>query len=374
MRITTIETIPVSVPLEPARMISSARGAHDRSPFVLVLIHTDAGAVGLGEVSCTSRWSGEDSTTAIHVIDRYLRPRLEGRDPREVARLAAGLEAALVGHHFTKAGVEMALWDLLGKALDAPVHHLLGGLARERLRTKLSIGGSDTQRACSIAAWGLEQGFTAMKLKVAIDTVPRDLARVAAVRETVGNDVLLGVDANGGWQRHEARRAITGLAELGVAFVEQPLAPRDLEGMAELRRVARLPMMADDAVGTPEDALAVVRADAADLLSLYVGMAGGIGPAQRAAAVASAAGLGWTIGSNLELGVGMAAQTQLALAAPGLADDVAPCDVISPSYYPSVLLRDASWIRPGEVVPPPGPGLGVELDLDAVEHYREDRR
>ncbi len=373
MRIVAVETIPVSVPLEPARMISSARGAHDRSPFVLVLVRTDDGLTGLGEVSCTARWSGEDSVTATHVIDRYLAPRIVGEDPRAVERLAGALDAALVGHHFTKAGVEMALWDLLGKALDAPVHQLLGGAICDRVRTKLSIGGNDVQRACGIAAWAVERGFTAMKVKVATDTVATDVARVAAVRATVGPDVLLGVDANGGWTRAQARAGIAALAELGIAFVEQPLAPHDLAGMAGLRERSPIPIMADDAVGLPREALDVVRADAADVLSLYAGMAGGIAAARRAAAIAQTAGLGWTIGSNLELGVGMAAHAHLALATPGLADDVVPCDVISSFYYPDVLVTDAAWVEPGWVRPPAGPGLGVELDLERVDHYREDR-
>jgi L-alanine-DL-glutamate epimerase-like enolase superfamily enzyme len=373
MRITALETIPVSVPLDPGRMITSARGAHDTSPYLLLRVHTDEGLVGLGEVSCTPRWSGEDSVTAAHVIERHLAPALVGEDPCAVERLTRILEGALVGHHFTKAAVEMALWDLAGKAAGLPVYRLLGGPTRERVRTKFSISGRDPERVAAIASWALEQGFTAMKVKVANGTLAGDLERVATVRSVIGPNVKLGVDANGGWSRAAARVAVERLVEHDIAFVEQPLAPSDLVGMAELRARSPIVIMADDAVGTPEDALDVVRAEAADVLSLYVGMAGGIGPARRAAAIALAAGAGWTIGSNLELGIGLAAHAHFAVSTPGLADDIVPCDIISSFYYPELLLTEPLPIEAGWASPPAGPGLGVELDLDRVEHYREDR-
>jgi len=373
MKITEVETIPVSVPLDQRRMITSSRGAHDTSPFLFVRVHTDEGLDGLGEVSCTPRWSGEDSVTAAHVIGRYIAPQLAGQDPCAVARLTETIDAALVGHHFTKAAVEMALWDVAGKAAGLPVHRLLGGPTRARVRTKFSISGREPEQAAEIAAWALDQGFTAMKVKVGNGQLSTDLERVAAVRSVVGPETLLGVDANGGWSRAAARIAIGRLAEHDIAFIEQPLAPRDLMGMAQLRAHAPIPIMADDAVGTPEDALAVVEHDAADVLSLYVGMAGGIGPARRAAAIALAAGVGWTIGSNLELGVGLAAHIHFAVSTPGLADDVVPCDIISPFYYPELLVAAPLPIHAGWAAPTEEPGLGVQLDLDRVAQYREDR-
>jgi muconate cycloisomerase len=372
MRVVRIETIPVSVPLHPDRILIFATATHARSPFLIVRVHTDEGLVGLGEVSCTPRWSGEDSVTAAHVVSTYLAPRVLGEDPREVERLGLLLDDAIVGHHFTKAAVEMALWDIRGKAAGLPVHRLLGGPVRPRIRTKFSVGGAEPERAAAVAAWAVEQGFAAMKVKVGID-LAGDLRRVAAVREAVGDAVLLGVDANTGWTRAEAASVLAPLAELRVAFIEQPLDRRDLPGMAELRRRATVPIVADEPVGTPEDALAVVRAEAADILSVYAGMAGGLAPARRVAAIAVAAGCGWTIGSNLELGVALAAHIHLASSTPGLDDDRVPCDILSPFYYEDDLLTTPLPVEAGWAAPPEGPGLGVELDEEKLERYREDR-
>lgn len=373
MKVTAIETIPVSVPLDPARMITSSRGVHDRSPFSIVRVETDEGFVGLGEASCTPRWSGEDSATVARIVSTYLAPLVVGHDPRAVERLAAAMDEVIVGHHFTKAAVEMALWDIAGKSAGLPVYRLLGGPVRDRIRTKFSIAGIDPGKAAEIAGWARDQGFTAMKVKVATGTLDADLERVAAVRAEIGTDVTLGVDANGHWTRAAGALGVERLTEYAIAFVEQPLPPRDLEGMAELRRRSLIPLMADDAVGTPEDALAVVRAGAADVLSIYVGMAGGIAPARRAAGIAQTAGVGWTIGSNLELGVGLAAHIHLAASTLGLDDARVPCDIISPFYYESMLLSEPLPIEAGWVTPPEGPGLGVELDPALIERYRDDR-
>jgi muconate cycloisomerase len=372
MRIVRIETIPVSVPLHPERLLVLATGTHARSPFLIVRVHTDEGLVGLGEVSCTPRWSGEDSITAAHVVSTHLAPGLLGEDPTEVERLGQLIEDAIVGHHFTKAAVEMALWDLRGKAVGLPVHRLLGGPTRRRIRTKFSVGGAEPERAAAVAAWAVDQGFTAMKVKVGID-LPGDLRRVAAVRQAVGDAVLLGVDANTGWTRSEAAASLAPLAELGVAFIEQPLARGDLGGMAELRGRATVPIVADEPVGTPQDALAVVRAEAADILSVYAGMAGGLASARRVAAIAVAAGCGWTIGSNLELGIALAAHIHLAACTPGLDDDRVPCDILSPFYYEDDLLTTPLPVEAGWASAPEEPGLGVELDEEKLERYRENR-
>ena len=371
MIIREIETIPVGIPIVPARAVRGSRGAHVKSPFLLVLVHTEEGLTGIGESSCTPVWSGEDSATAAHVVGTYIAPGLVGEDARDVQRLTQFLRASIAANQFTKAAVEMALWDLAGKIAGLPLHQLLGGRIQSHVRTKFSVAAASPPEAAAIATWATETGFDAMKVKVGLAPAS-DVARVTAVREAIGPDVLLGVDANGGWSRAEARWAIPQLSELGVAFVEQPLTPADLAGAAELRRSSPLQIIADEAVGTAADALAVVRAEAADVLSIYVGMAGGIAGAREVAAVAAAAGLGWTIGSNLEMEIAMAAHLHIASATPGVADASVPCDIISSFYYEGGLLAEPLSISAGRAEPPEGPGLGVVLDPDAVEHFRQD--
>ncbi len=369
MRITSIETIPVRVPIRPELAIRSSIGAHTVSPFLLVKIHTDDGIIGLGEVSSTPRWSGEDQVTAAHWIQDFLAPQLEGEDPRDVERLTAKLGRALAGNPFTKAALEMALWDILGKSLGTPVYRLLGGPVREFVPTKWSVSGVEPEKAAQIARWAVEQSFRTMKVKVGLDP-EHDVARVRAVREAVGPKVRIGVDANGGWSVAAAVQTIRRLCEYDIFFVEQPVAPLDVAWMAEVRRQLEIPVVADESVYTPQDAMALARAGAADVFSVYTGKSAGIGPARKIAAIAEAAGLACTVGSNLELGVGTAAMVHLALATPGITAEEYPCDIIGPLYYEDDILAEPLPIKGGQARAPDRPGLGVELDEHKVERYR----
>lgn len=369
MRIADISVAVIEIPLLPERVVTSARGTHDRSPFAWVRIRTDDGLSGYGEVSCTAIWSGEDSATARHVISTYIAPALIGRDPRRITELTALADLAVHGHRFAKAGVEMALWDLQGKRHGLAIHELFGGATRDRIRTKFSLAASDPQDCAAVALWAVGAGFEALKVKVATGD-GKDLERFCAVRDAVGSDVPIGVDANGGWRRDGVLRAAQELESAGASFVEQPLPESDLEGMAWLRRELEVPLVADESVGTPQQALDVVRAGAADILSIYVGMAGGIAAAVEIARLAHTAELGWTIGSNLELGVGLAAHIQLALAGPGLADDQVACDIISPFYYSDDVIDAPLPVAAGSVLPVTGPGLGVTIKPEVEALFR----
>ncbi|MEZ4661697.1 MAG: enolase C-terminal domain-like protein [Caldilineaceae bacterium] len=369
MKITRIETIPVSVPINPARAIKSGRGYHTTSPFLLVKVHTDQDIIGLGEVSCTAVWSGEDQQTAAHLIAHYLEPMLIGQDPTQIERLMPQIQRTVANNPFTKAALEMAFWDILGKEAGLPVYRLLGGPARDVVATKYSVSGLEPAKAAEVAAWAVAQGFRTMKVKVGIDPV-EDVARVAAVRDAIGPDVRLGVDANGGWSPRQAVQTIPKLVEYGVYFAEQPVADLDIAWLADVRRQVTIPVMADESVYSVQDALALVRANAADVFSVYVGKGGGISSARKIAAVAEAAGLVCTVGSNLELGVANAAMIHLALATPVIDADAFPCDILSPFYYDEDILTEPLPITAGAARAPQGPGLGVALDEEKVEFYR----
>ena len=369
LKITRIETIPVLVPIRPQFMIRAARGSHAASPFLLVRIHTSDGLVGLGEASCTPRWSGEDQVSAAHFIRDYMAPVLVGEDPTRVEALSRAVDRVVARNYFTKAAVEMALWDIAGKAAGEPVYRLLGGAAREAVSTKWSVSGVEPAKAAAIAAWAAGQGFGTMKVKVGIEP-DADVSRVGAVRAAVGAGVRLGVDANGGWEPDAAVTAIDRLCEHDIYFAEQPVAAADLSGMADVRRRIRVPVIADESVFTLDDAKMVLRAKAADVLSVYVGKAGGIGPARAIVSLADSFGVACTIGSNLEMGVGTAAMIHLAVASPGVSAEEFPCDIIGPLYYEDDLLTEPLPIAAGSARPTGRPGLGVELDEQKVRRYQ----
>ncbi len=272
MKITRIETIPVRVPIKPELAIRGGRGlSHSVSPFLLVKIHTDEGIVGVGEASCTPRWSGEDQVTAAHFIDKYFAPLLVGEVLDEIGRVNGKFAAAVAGNFFTKAAVEMALWDIVAKAAGKPVWQIAGSRipASGRLAsrsspvlvpTKWSVSGVEPAKAAEIAAWAVGQGFSKMKVKVGIDPAG-DLARVRAVRTAVGPTVMLGVDANGGWPTPQiAIETIHRLYDAcEIYFAEQPVLAGDHGALAEVRRNVPVPIIADESIYTLEDAKMLAR-------------------------------------------------------------------------------------------------------------------
>jgi len=373
MKITRIETIPICVPIKPELAIRSGRGgSHAVSPFLLVRIHADNGVTGVGEASCTPRWSGEDQVTAAHFINQYFAPLLLEESIDVVDRLYAKLQPAVAGNYFTKAAVEMALWDLLGKSRNQPVCELISPRGTiGSVPTKWSVSGVEPQKAAEIARWAVGQGFTKMKVKVGIDP-DGDVARVKAVRAAVGSQVGLGVDANGGWPT--PRVAIDTIHRLrdecDIYFAEQPVPPGDHDALAEVRRKVPVPIVADESVYTLADAKMLARAEAADVFSIYIGKAGGLGAAREIARFADSMGIKCTIGSNLELGVGSAAMIHFALSEPAIDAHSYPCDIIGPLFYEDDILSEPLPITGGSARLHDRPGLGVEWNEEKVAKYR----
>jgi L-alanine-DL-glutamate epimerase-like enolase superfamily enzyme len=367
--ISAVQTAPVSLTAAPDLTVHGAKGAHDRSDFLLVRVvardRQGREVTGYGEVSATPLWSGEDGTTAAHLIRTVLAPALAGAPLAPVGGAEAAMDRALAASPFTKAGVATALWDAWARALGVPLAVALGGPYRTEVPIKLSLSGDgavlDTAYRAARAA-----GFGAFKVKVGLG-VDGDLARVARARELAGPDAFLGVDANGGWSRAEAARAVAGLAPYGIAFVEQPVAADDLEGLRAVRALG-VTVIADESVFGLSDLVRAIRADAAEVASVYIGKAGGPGRAVHLARVASAFGVRSLIGSNGELGIGAAAQLHAACAIPDLATDL-PSDIIGAHYYSEDILAEPLDSDGSRVRLTDRPGLGVTPRPDLLDLF-----
>jgi L-alanine-DL-glutamate epimerase-like enolase superfamily enzyme len=354
-----VHTATVRLPLDERLAVHGARTVHAVSEFVVVRVSLTSGAYGYGEVSATRNWSGEDAVSATHFIRDVLAAVLVGQPVSPVAALSARMDLALSGNPFTKAALNTALWDALGRSLGLPVAALLGGPHRTEIPVKISLSGDgDRLRACHAAACA--KGFSAFKVKVG-KGLAGDLARVGLARELVGPEAFLGADANGGWSRAESSRAIAALRELGLSMVEQPLPAADLAGLSSLRG-AGLPVLVDESVYGPADLVRVLRAEAADGVSLYVGKSGGLEQLVASAVMAAHFGLEVVIGSNAEMGIGSAAMAHAAAACPRLGET--PSDIIGHHFYVEDILTEPLDIDGRRARLPAGPGLGVELRED----------
>ena len=368
MKITKIEAIPINVPLSTA--MTTSHGLHNTSPYVIVQVHTDEGLIGLGEATVTPRWSGETSHGAVAIIHGLIAPVLKGQDPRRVSWLRRQIDSVVRLNPFTRAGVEMALWDIAGKVAGVPVYQLLGGKVRDEMPIRMVVGSIDIPQAVALARQFLDRGVKCLKVKVGLNP-DQDVARVRAIRELAGPHIPISVDANCGWTVLQARQTLQRLREFNILFAEQPISTADRSEMAALRRATDIPLMADESAFTSSDVWHLTSERAVDIISVYPGKNGGIQSTVEAVYTAKSAGIPCAMGSNLELGIGTAAMLHLGAALPTIASEQYPGDFIGPLYHEADLLKTPLTLGPASARVPDGPGLGVELDHEQLEKYRD---
>jgi L-alanine-DL-glutamate epimerase-like enolase superfamily enzyme len=378
MPITVVSAEPIQGRIKRELAIVSSLGEHVVGNYVLVRVADEAGHVGLGEASVTSVWSGETQAGCIALIREVLAPLVVGADPFDSEWIFRKLEKAAFGNSFARAAIEMALLDLQGQILAVPVYKLLGGrdrppvagdpglrvgfvLGSDRgVRLKFVIGAVESNVAAERARGMVARGWRAIKVKVGRNA-KADVERLRAVREAIGPDVFLSVDANGGYSVELASEAAREFEKLGVALFEQPTPRGDHESMAEVRRRCHIPIMADESVFTSKDLLQVIRHRAADVISLYPGKHGGIRATQALANMAESAGIVCTIGSNLEREVATAAMAHVAVATPNIICERFPGDLIGPLYFEQPLTTAGLRYSNDRLFVPEGAGLGVTL-------------
>lgn len=373
MRITNVRTFPITLTVKPEFSIVSSAGAHPVSRYVIVALETDEGLIGWGEATVVPVWSGETQGSALELIHEYFTPMLVGHDSSDIAGIVLAMDG-VIDNPFTKAAVEMALLDLAGKRSGKPLYELLGGACNGlEVPIKFSIGLREPDDAAGIAAQKVKEGFTAIKLKVGPDP-DKDLARVRAVRETVGNDIRMNVDVNGGWTVDQAIRETRRYEPYALEYVEQPTPRWDIDAMARVKQGVNVPIMADESIFAPWQAEEVIRKKAADLISIYPGKNGGILKSKWICERAAEAGIGCHIGSNLEWDLGTAAMCHLAAASENVRVSQYPVDILGPLYYSVKPRTTAVQFDRGRVKVPAGPGLGIQLEVDELEALAAPKR
>jgi L-alanine-DL-glutamate epimerase-like enolase superfamily enzyme len=372
MRIASIETHPVRIALKPAYRMISALGKHEESNYVLVRLLTDTGVEGAGEATATVRWSGETVWGVQALIDRVLAPLVIGLELNEhepiasIEALDRRMDAAVAHNWFAKSAIEMACWDALGKAAGKPVYELLGGACRPlAIRSRFSMGAYDVPRARARAAELVEQGFDTVKVKVG-GKPEDDIARVRAVREVIGPDRKLVIDANTGWDADTAIDCVRQLQDCNLAVVEQPTPDGDYAALARVRCETGAVVMADDMCFNLVHAQELIRNEACDLISVYPGKNGGILKSRRIVEFAAKHGIGCTIGSNLEYDIATAAMGHLIVATPNLRVEDYPGDIHGPAYYESRVVKEPLAIAGPLTTISDRPGLGIEVDWPQI--------
>lgn len=389
MRVTKVEPIPLLARL-PEGMKAPVSIPHaDRLAGTvfkgyracLVRIHTDEGVTGVGE--CMVRLAPEATAAIVAELGEVL----VGHDPLDTMVAWELMFSVMVNRGHLKgffmeamSGVDIALWDLKGKALDKPIYQLLGGKQRPKLwayASSLRLRGLETTIA--EAKEFVARGYQGMKLKVGTDRnrYQKDLELAEAVRDAVGPDIYLSADANCGFERPAAMALGRGLEKLNFAWFEEPLAPDDWEGYAQMARSLDMPIAGGETEFSRFGFRELFTRGALDIVQPNIGRSGGFTECMRIAALAEAFHIPYAPHTGSCTAVCMAAELHISAALPNfLIYEHMQSDWSKQAANPlrhDVVQRDAEVFKDGYLELPLGPGLGIELNEDIVERYRTDR-
>jgi len=310
--ITSVRTRRVSARLHTPFVTAVRRT--ETADAVMVEVEDDDGRIGYGEAPAVWRVTGESLDSAQACIDGPLASVVIGQDADDLVPLAHAVADAVVANAGAKAAVDVALHDLAARRRGVSLPVFLGARHHE-IPTDVTLPVAETDTLPDVARQRVVDGFTVLKMKVGTDAAA-DVARVRAVRDAVGNDVAIWLDANQGWTPREAVTVIGALedARLDVELVEQPVAAADLDGLGWVTDRVATPIMADESLHSPRELVDLIRRRAVDMVNVKLAKCGGLHHARTLLELARAHGLGTVIGSMMETHIGIGAAASLAAA------------------------------------------------------------
>jgi L-Ala-D/L-Glu epimerase len=378
-KIVQVELLPVSTPLKKPVIMPNTRITAIDS--VVLKLTADDGTVGFSDSGDTSSWyRGELQESIIAMIANVIAPRcLLGEDPRAIEKIVAKMDLLVRDNNQAKATVDFALHDLKGKLLGVPVYELLGGRSLEAARQGWVLSAGKPEDVAAEAARARKTGFALFKMKIGYGTMADDIAMVHAVRETVGPDAMLSIDANGFWNYEKALHIIRKLDPCGLDLIEQPLPHWDIEGMARLRAQVKTPIYADESAQELHHLKEIIDRRACDGLFLKLQKAGGLVKSQRWLTLARLSGLpvhcGCMIGSGLEHSPSAHLWTSNDWATQGLNESIGPLMIHgtmeSRNIEPGTdIALNVPKFEGGLCWPNEGPGFGIELNEPFLVTHR----
>ncbi|WMY06908.1 muconate/chloromuconate family cycloisomerase [Paraburkholderia phenoliruptrix] len=369
--ITSVEAVLVDLPTIRAHQLSMA--TMQQQTMVIIRLRSSDGIEGIGEATTIGGLSyGEESPEGIKLtIDTYLAPALVGQDATSINAAMARLDKVARGNRFAKSGIETALLDAQGKRLGVPVSALLGGAVRKTLPVLWTLASGDTQRDIEEAEMLLaERRHHTFKLKIGRRSVRDDVAHVSKIKAALGERAKVTVDVNQAWNEADAARGIEALEQAGIDLIEQPTPREQRAALARLAARFVVPIMADEGVAGPEDALELVHGACADVFALKIAKSGGIYGMMRTAAVADAAGVSLYGGTMLEGSIGSIASAHGFCA---LAQLSWGTELFGPLLLKDDIVTARPQYRDFDLHIPEGPGLGLQIDEDKLAFYRRDK-
>lgn len=356
MRISSIEYIVnKNITLVPFQIALTKNATNDS---VIVKITTESGVVGYGEASPLSPITGENIGTVLAVLD-LLSPMLIGKSALALEMNHRIMDRAILGNTSAKAAIDIALYDISAKVANLPLYKFLGG-DDPVIYSDMTIGIDEPEIMAKLAEKYVGEGFTILKVKVGLDS-QNDLRAIKLIRDAVGNEIEIRLDANQGYSKKEALYVLEEMSKYGVEEIEQPLPFHDLDGMRIVTQKSKQIIVADESVKVPEDAHRFVKSDACDMINIKLMKSGGIFKAKAINSIAEAANMRCMVGCMSETKIGISAAAAFAAAH----RNIEYVDLDSHRLLEDVKGVSGGFTQDGgKIILSEEPGLGLEIDMD----------
>ena len=358
MKITAIHLYAIHLPLHEPFVISYH--TYYFMPSIIVKIETDEGITGYGEAVADEHVTGETWESAYQIIKNTLAPAVLGHNPMEIERLHDVMNTSIYTAPTSKAAIDIACFDIIGKKLKQPVYQLIGGRYHDEFPITHVLSIAEPDVMANEAAAHIAMGYQSFKMKVGTNA-KQDVKRIQAVRARVGEDIAIRVDVNQGWKNSSTTlAALHQLQNCNLDWIEQPVMADDIDGMVEIKSKSMIPLMIDEGLKGSREMLEILQKRAADKVNIKLMKCGGIYPAVKLAHQAELAGLDCQIGSMVESSIGSAAGYHVAFSK----KNITTVELTGPLKFSKDignLAFDVPYIRLSD-----NPGLGVEINEETL--------
>lgn len=362
-KITKVEIYPTQIKLHEPFVISKGALTHARN--TVVKIYCDQGLYGVGEC-CPYRSIHGETQMGTVAFAKDLAQALIGEDPTDIVKHVATMNRMIVGNASVKCAFDMALYDLSAKLAEMPLYKFLHGSKDKVIITDNTVSLLDAASMVKKANDFVEKGFKILKLKLGQRPAVKDIERVRAIRKSVGNDITIRIDANQGWNYVEAKKALFAMEECDIEHCEEPIHANNLLNQIRLNAESPIAIMADESVFNHQDALRIVSSNAADLINIKLGKAGGICNAMKIASIAEAADMYCQVGSFSESRLGITALVHFDLAWPNIIYH----DLDSPIMLSEdPVIGGMEYSKDWQVTVTDDHGHGADFDADFLKQF-----
>lgn len=355
-KITHVEIIPVKIALSETFVIS--KGPLNFATITIVKVFTSDGTYGIGEC-CPYRTIHTETLEGTIAKGKLIAQLIIGEDPTQIRRLMSIMDQSISGHASIKAAYDMALYDLNAKMVNLPLYRYLNGDPNKRMTTNMTVSLLDKEAMVQKATEYINRGFNILKIKLGSPSSTEDVDRIRLVREAVGSEISISIDANQGWNYLQAKSALEAIQNMGIKYCEAPIHSSNHRHLRQLRSVSPIPIMGDETVFNHKDAYQMLADNCIDMINIKLGKSGGICHAMKIASIAHAAGVHCQVGCFSESRLGISALVHFAMAW----ENILYFDLDSPLMHSEDPIQGGITYRSDwSVGVSDAPGLGADYD------------